>query len=82
MPQFTERDLAQYERAARIYCNRLGLDPDDHIEVPNPAGLVGVATTTLRWKQAAEQMILFSVMMVSMREAAVLAQPANIFAPR
>lgn len=64
-------DLAHYERPARIFCAKTGVNPDDMVP-GGPAGLVlvGQAPTRPRWHAVAEQMISLSLMMVSLQEAA------------
>lgn len=73
----THKDLSAYERAARIYCGRIGLNADDL--VPTSGTVVIAATNTRpRWMNVAEQMVHLSLMMVSMREAipsAIVAAP-------
>lgn len=68
------QDLAPYERAARIYCTRMQLDPDDMVQATGTA-VVALANLRPRWFTVAEQMVHMSVMLVAMREA------QEVFAP-
>lgn len=63
-----EPHLAPYEKAARLYCARIGVDPDGVTEVEHPQGLA-VPTFRAAWCFAADKLIDLSHMLVSMREA-------------
>lgn len=63
----TTKDLAPYERAARIYCGRLGLNPDDL--VPTLGSVIAHELTTRpRWQAVAEQVVHLLLLMQSVRE--------------
>jgi hypothetical protein len=66
MPE--ETNLAPYEPAARIYCKRVGLDPDLMIAVPHPLGLQ-VSHSVPQWYFVAEDLIDLSHKLGAMREA-------------
>lgn len=64
----TPNPLAAYERAARLYCAKLGLDPDEELDAPHPLGFA-VRYTRLQWEFAAEKLIDLSQMLTALREA-------------
>lgn len=65
---FTNKDLAPYERPARIYCGRVQQNPDEMVQ-SNAHAVIAVANLRPRWMNVAENMVHLSLMMVSMREA-------------
>ncbi len=64
--QKTLRDA--FEPAARIYCTKIGVDPDEGVQVPHPLG-IAVAFHVPRWTMEAERLIDLSVMLTSLKEA-------------
>lgn len=69
-PTYTdEPHLAPYEQAARIYCARIGVDPEGVQEVPHPSGLA-VPCFRKAWCFAADKLIDLSHMLGALREAA------------
>ena len=63
-----EPHLAPYEQAARLYCARLGVDPNAVSEVAHPSGLA-VPTFRPAWAFAADKLIDLSHMLGALREA-------------
>ncbi len=57
-----------YETAARIYCAKMGWDPDESIQLPHPT-IVGHEIEVPRWELAAEELIEFSAKLSSLKEA-------------
>lgn len=68
-------NLTPYERAARIFCLKSGLNPDATVHLEHPT-FHGTMIQTTQWELTAERMYDLSLLMVSMREAAV-EQAAN-----
>ena len=62
-------ELQPYERAARLLCQKRGTNPDDYKDVPHGT-IVGATVRVYRWQSAAEELVDFSAMLVSLREAA------------
>lgn len=60
--------LRAYEKAARIYCGKMGLDPDGMIQVPHPT-VKGAMSLRARWMFAAQELIEFAQKLTSLREA-------------
>lgn len=60
--------LKPYEPAARLYCSKVGMDPDYVMQAPHPE-LAGVVVDTPFWVIVAEKMIDLSMMLTSIREA-------------
>ncbi len=60
--------LGPYEKAARIYLQREGQDPDAQIQVPHSV-IAGTATSTPVWHFVAEQMFDLSKMLSAMKAA-------------
>lgn len=61
--------LKAYEPAARIYCGKLGCDPD--MMVPDPDQLfIGVEKMKPVWHSVAHELHDLSMRLVSMKEAA------------
>lgn len=61
--------LAPYEQAARIYCEKAGLDPDLLIPRPHPV-VVGMMESFPQWRFVAEDLIDLSMKLTALREAA------------
>lgn len=72
------KELKPYERAARIYCEKAGLDPNEMIPVPH-ATIAGAADLVPQWAMVAERMIDLSMLLTAMKEAAKapVIQPAH-----
>jgi hypothetical protein len=69
--------LKPFERAARIYCDKAGMDPDLKVRMPHPA-LEGVHLEIAQWETVAERLLDVSLMLTSLKEAsAQLPQGAN-----
>lgn len=62
-------ELKPYERAARLLCAKRGVNPDDFKDVPHPT-IRNMSVRVYRWQSAAEELIDFSAMLLSLREAA------------
>lgn len=60
--------LAPYEQAARIYCDKTGLDPDLLIPRPHPL-VVGMMESFPQWRFVAEDLIDLSMKLTALREA-------------
>lgn len=67
--------LLPFEPAARIHCQRTGVDPDLLIAVPHPT-LEGVKNTVPAWQFSAERLLDLSLLLSSLK-AAQRQQPAN-----
>ncbi len=65
----TPEHLKPYEAAARIYCVKVGADPDEGVQVPHPLG-IAVPFRVPRWTLEAERLIDLSMMLLAMKEAA------------
>ena len=65
-PPFTDHP---YEPAARLYCEKKGINPDEKIPVAHPQGLL-VPHYCRAWELAAEQLMDLSMMLTALREAA------------
>ncbi len=57
-----------YEKAARLYCERTGLDPDKKRNIPT-SGLTGVTKRVAIWELVAEELIDFSIKLTVLQEA-------------
>jgi hypothetical protein len=69
----TPEHLVPFEAAARIYCERQGLNPDDGVPVPHPL----IANLTMQipmWYDVAERLLDLSALLSCMK-AAKDAQP-------
>lgn len=65
-----EIQLAHYEIAARLYCERIGENPEQRVPRPHPS-IRGVIDTTQRtWHLAAEKLHDLSMMLTSLKDAA------------
>ena len=54
-------NVNRYEDAARLYCNRVGLDPDEPVTFPHPDGLA-VHMKRMQWIGIAHEMARIDVM--------------------
>lgn len=60
-----------YERAARNYCQRIGVDPEGVTEIAHPMGLQGLPPVFRpAWCFAADKLIDLSHMLGALRDAA------------
>lgn len=57
-----------YEPAARLYCEKKGIDPDQRVPVRHPQGLA-VACYRFAWQLAADELMDLSMMLTALREA-------------
>lgn len=64
-----QEHLKPYEPAARIYCAKIGADPDQAVRVPHPV-FPGAAIQVPRWAMEAERLVDFSLMLTALKEAA------------
>lgn len=71
-PTTDDRRLKPFEAAARIYCTKLGVDPDESVAVRHPL-IVGMTMDAPMWHEAAERLIDLSRMLAAMGEAKSLA---------
>lgn len=65
--QNDEDYLAPFETAARIYCNRVGVDPDEVYTVPS--AVPGMFRNVPRWRGAAEELLDLSIKLSCLRVA-------------
>lgn len=74
MPEVKQLDLSAndylqpFEPAARIYCQKTGMDPDLQLPRPHPT-IAGLLEAWPQWRLIAEQLLDLSLMLTSMREA-------------
>ncbi len=66
----TPEHLRPFERAARIYCQKVGIDPDGATVQPHPV-LAGMTVSTPQWHEVAAGMLELNLMLLSIREAAL-----------
>lgn len=64
------QELAPYERAARIYCERTGLDADATVQVPHPLIDGMMVDSWPQWTEVAERLRDLSLLLGSMKQAA------------
>jgi hypothetical protein len=78
----TKEQLKHYEVAARLYCERIGENPDERTHAPHPT-IKGVVDNSGRvWHLAAHKLHDLSMMLTSLRDAAVAKDDTNrIIAP-
>lgn len=62
-------ELIPYEKAARLLCEKRGTNPDEFKDVPHKT-IHGATVRVHRWQSAAEELIDFSAMLISLKEAA------------
>jgi len=65
---FDEAHLVPYEKAARIFCQKLGINPDEIRQVPHPGGLAMMVDRPC-WRFAADELVDLSLKLASLREA-------------
>lgn len=65
----TDEILVAYERAARILCGKMGVDPDEMLPVPSQT-VLGSSNLVPQWHFAAVELHAFSLRLVSLKEAA------------
>lgn len=59
-----------YETAARLYCQRIGENPDERIPMPDPK-IPGVQLPGRMWWLGAEKIHDMSMLLTSMKDAAL-----------
>jgi hypothetical protein len=72
----TPAELAPYELAARILCEKQGVSADALVQQPHPT-LVGINIGVPAWEINAEHLYELSQMLVSMKEAAAMKKEAH-----
>lgn len=73
----TKEQLKHYEVAARLYCERIGEDPEARVPAPH-ATLKGVTDMSGRvWHLAAHKLHDLSMMLTSLRDAAIAKDDAG-----
>lgn len=65
-----KEQLAHYEIAARLYCERIGENPEERIPRPHPEIKGVIDTSTRMWHLAADKLHDLSMMLTSLRDAA------------
>lgn len=73
----TKEQLAHYEVAARLYCERIGEVPDQRVPRPHPEIRGVVDTSTRVWHLAAEKLHDLSMMLTSLRDSAIAKESTN-----
>lgn len=73
----TPPHLAPFERAARIYCGREGIDADQPMPVPHPV-IIGSVMHVPLWLGVAEQLLDLSKLLSCMKAAQKEEQPLVI----
>lgn len=82
MMTLNKEQLKHYEVAARLYCERIGENPDQRVPRPHPEIQGVVDTSTRVWHLAADKLHDLSMMLTSLRDAAVAKEDAGkIIAP-
>lgn len=66
--------MRPYERAARIYCERNGYDPDQTEMAPHPLMAGAMVESLPYWTAVAERLMDLSMLLGSMKQAANEAQ--------
>lgn len=61
-------DVKPYEAAARIYCKKMGMDPDMRVPRPHPE-IAGIVVHVRMWEVAAAELIDLSMKLTSLKEA-------------
>lgn len=64
----TPTHLAPMEAAARIFCAKIGADPDEQVRVPHPF-IQGAAITAPFWYGPAEELLHLATMLTALKEA-------------
>lgn len=70
-------ELAPFERAARIYCEKMDINPDDVVRVPHPI-VVSSFVEYPRWVDIAERIVEFSIIMSALAQAKAEAKAAEL----
>lgn len=68
--------LAPFETAARIYCEKVGMNPDDVTRTPHPL-IAGMAVEQPVWHSVAERLRDLSMLLTSLRAAAEKAKKGD-----
>lgn len=70
MPEAQQQQnrLSPYERAARIYCELLKINPDATVDEPHPI-MAGVVKKRPTWEIMAERMVDLSLMLTALQLA-------------
>lgn len=66
----TKEALAHYEDAARLYCQRIGENPEERVNKPHPELRGVIDRSTRLWHLAAEKLHDLSMMLTSLKDAA------------
>lgn len=61
--------MRPYERAARIYCERAGFDPDQTAQVPHPLMAGALVESLPYWTEVAERLMDLSMLLGCMKAA-------------
>lgn len=61
-------NLKAYERAARVFCQKSGLNPEVSVRMAHPT-LEGVWVEVKQWELTAERMYDLSLLLTSLKEA-------------
>lgn len=61
--------LASFEKAARIYCDRAGLDADATVKVPHPLIQNTLVDSLPQWTDVADRLFDLSMLLSSMKAA-------------
>jgi hypothetical protein len=77
MMQLNKEQLAHYEVAARLYCERIGENADERIPRPHPEIKGVVDMSTRMWHLAADKIHDLSMMLTSLRDAAIAKQETS-----
>lgn len=64
----TPEHLAPLEAAARIFCAKIGANPDEQVQVPHPF-IQGAAISAPLWYGPAEELLHLATMIASLKEA-------------
>jgi hypothetical protein len=65
----TPPHLVPYERAARIYCDRAGLDADATVKVPHPLIANMLVDSLPQWTEVADRLFDLSMLLSCMKAA-------------
>lgn len=64
-------ELAPYEAAARIYCAKYGIDPDERVPSGEQSSIIGAGAKLIpQWMPVASELLDLSIMLTSLREGA------------
>ena len=64
----SNEQLMQVQPAARIYCKKIGVNPDNEVEIPHPEGLAVLVKRPV-WMFIGDQMVEMMLMLQSIKEA-------------